>query len=194
MLGFLAICCETWRRNFHQFKVKKSIRIMKYNLTDGFPYYAELTENKDIRLLFQSNEYFDLYHSISEEKSNYRYMEGKWSLKQIIGHVTDHERIMMYRILRFSRKDSTILPGYDQDVFVNNSRFDELLWTDLVEDLQNVRATTLSFIKSLSADQLKLKGKAWKYELTIEEFLRATIGHELHHFNVICDKYLSCLS
>lgn len=167
---------------------------MRYNISDGFPFYAELTENQNLVDLFKSNTFFDFYRSISEEKSKTRYAEGKWSLKQIIGHITDHERIMTYRTLRFSRKDDTQLSGYDQDVMVNNSRFDELLWADLVEDLQNVRKASLSFIKGLSAEQLQLKGKAWKYELTVEEFLRATIGHEMHHFNVIQERYAPFLT
>ena len=166
---------------------------MRHQVSDGFPYYAELTENDDFVELFKSNTFFDFYRSISEEKSKTRYAEGKWSLKQIIGHITDHERIMTYRTLRFSRKDDTPLSGYDQDVMVNNSRFDELSWADLVEDLQNVRNATLSFIKGLSPGQLQLTGKAWKYELTVEMFLRATIGHEMHHFNVLQERYLPVL-
>lgn len=166
---------------------------MRYQVSDGFPYYAELTENNEFEELFKSNTFFDFYRSISEEKSKTRYAEGKWSLKQIIGHITDHERIMTYRALRFSRKDDTALSGYDQDVMVNNSRFDELSWADLVEDLQNVRKATLSFIKGLSPEQLQLTGKAWKYELTVEMFLRATIGHEMHHFNVLQERYLPVL-
>jgi uncharacterized damage-inducible protein DinB len=163
---------------------------MKYKVSDAFPYYVELTENQDFVKLFHSQEFFDLYQLITEENSKYRYAEGKWSLKQIIGHITDHERIMMYRALRFSRNDQTLLSGYDQDVLVNNSRFDELPWADLVADLHNVRMASLSFIKSLSPAQLQLKGQAWKYELTVEEFLRATIGHEMHHINVIRERYL----
>ena len=77
---------------------------MKYTVQDGFPYYVELTEGKDYKQLFTSTAIFDLLYSIGEEKSCYRYAENKWSIKQIVGHITDHERIMTYRALRFSRK------------------------------------------------------------------------------------------
>jgi hypothetical protein len=97
---------------------------------------------------------------------------------------------MMYRALRFSRKDTTQLPGYDQNLLVDNSRFDELSLQQLLTDFKNVRAATNSFIDSLSPSQLKLKGVAWKYELCVEEFLKATIGHEMHHINIIKEKYL----
>lgn len=73
---------------------------MKYTIQEGFPYYIELVGNTDYRKLFSSQENFNLLETISEEKSNYRYAPNKWSVKQIVGHITDHERIMTYRALR----------------------------------------------------------------------------------------------
>lgn len=163
---------------------------MQYSVSDGFPYYSELTGKADFRQLFSSPDTMALFSTISEEKSTYRYAAGKWSIKQIVGHITDHERIMMYRTLRFSRKDDTLLPGYDQDVLVNNSRFDELSFAGLVKDYENVRRATNSFIESLSEEQLQLTGRAWKYELPVEEFLRAAIGHEMHHIIILKERYL----
>ncbi|HEY8895261.1 MAG TPA: DinB family protein [Niastella sp.] len=163
---------------------------MKYSINDGFPYYIELLGDKDYNQLFTSKENLDLLRSVTEENAASRYAPGKWSIKQIIGHITDHERIMTYRALRFSRKDKTALPGYDQDTFVDNSRFDEQPVSQLITDLENVRNASISFIRSLSKEQLLLTGTAWKYELTVEEFLKATIGHELHHIEVIKQKYL----
>jgi len=164
---------------------------MTYTVQDGFPYYIELLGTKDYRALFASPENLDLLATISEEKATHRYAAGKWSIKQIVGHITDHERIMSYRALRFSRKDNTQLPGYDQDLFVDNSRFDELSFRQLLTDLSNVRAATNSFIDSLSETQLGLKGLAWKYTLTVDEFLKATIGHEMHHMNILKQRYLT---
>jgi len=163
---------------------------MKYTVQDGFPYYIELVGNSDYRQLFTSQTTFLLLAAISEEKGTYRYAPDKWSIKQIVGHITDHERIMTYRALRFSRKDTTTLPGYDQNQLVDNSRFDELSLEQLLIDFKNVRNATTSFITNLSDLQLNLKGVAWKYELSVEEFLKATIGHELHHVNIIKENYL----
>jgi hypothetical protein len=163
---------------------------MNYTVQDGFPYYIELLGSKDYRLLFSSQDNFALLNGINEEQATYRYAAEKWSMKQIVGHITDHERIMTYRALRFSRKDTTQLPGYDQNLFVDNSRFDELSFQQLVTDFKNVRTATNSFIESLSDAQLGLKGAAWKYELTVEEFLKATIGHEIHHIDILKEKYL----
>lgn len=163
---------------------------MKYILQDGFPYYIELLGSAYYRRIFSSNENLVLLENISEKQTNYRYALNKWNIKQIVGHITDHERIMTCRALRFSRKDITQLPGYDQNLFVDNSRFDELSLQQLMTDFKNVRSATNSFINSLSEMQLSLKGFAWKYELTVEEFLKATAGHEIHHINIIKEKYL----
>jgi uncharacterized damage-inducible protein DinB len=164
---------------------------MQYSVSDGFPYYIELVGDNDYRQLFQSNQNVSLLKSLTEDQAKHRYAPGKWSIKQIVGHITDHERIMIYRSLRFSRRDKTVLPGYDQEVLVNNSRFDEQTLPQLINDFENVRKASISFINSLSQEQLSFTGTAWKYELTVEEFLKATIGHELHHIKIIEAKYLA---
>jgi hypothetical protein len=165
--------------------------MMKYSVNDGFPYYIELLGNSNYQPLFLAKEAIKLLGSLTDEKASFRYAPGKWSIKQIIGHITDHERIMTYRALRFSRNDKTLLPGYDQQLFVDNSRFDEQPVSQLIHDFENVRNATISFMNSLSAEQLSLTGTAWKYELTVEEFLKATIGHEVHHLEIIKQKYLA---
>lgn len=164
---------------------------MKHTPADGFPYYIELIGDAYYRQMFLSGENFRLLENINEEQSTYRYATDKWSIKQVVGHITDHERIMMYRALRFSRKDTTALHGYDQNVLVENSRFDELPFAQLLVDFKNVRAATNSFINSLSPAQLQLRGTSWKFELTVEEYLKATIGHEMHHMKIIKERYLN---
>jgi len=163
---------------------------MTLTVADGFPYYISLVEGLDYKKLFRSNDNFRVLSSISEGQSKLRYAEGKWSIRQLVGHMTDHERIMIYRILRFSRKDNTLLSGYDQEILVKNSRFDELTMKFLLNDFRTIRQATLNLIESLSPEQMKLRGKAWKFELTVEEFLKATIGHEVHHMKVIKERYL----
>lgn len=164
---------------------------MKYNVKDGFLYYIELIEKEDYLALFSSEKTFTLLEEINEEKANYSYQLGKWSLKQLVGHITDHQRIMLYRILRFSRKDTTTLASYDENLLVNNSQFHELPYKDLLTDLRNVRKATNSFVSTLSNTQLLLKGSVWNHELTVEDFLKATIGHEQHHVKIIKERYLN---
>jgi hypothetical protein len=163
---------------------------MSLTPSDGFPYYISLVGSGDLRKLFISLENFNFLSSLTDHEVHYLYAPGKWNIKQIVGHMTDHERIMTYRALRFSRKDATQLPGYDQNLLVENSRFHDMNFKDLLEDFRNVRAATLSLMKGLSPEQMTLKGMAWKYELTVEDVLKATIGHEMHHIKVIKEKYL----
>ena len=162
---------------------------MNLTVSDGFPYYIGLVGSANAKQLLRSEENLKILSSFTEEEYNYRYAPDKWSIKQIIGHMADHERIMMYRTLRFSRNDSTLLPGYDQDLMVKNSRFHEMRGKDLIDDFKNVRQATISLMDSFSDEQLQRKGMAWKFELTVEEMLKATLGHELHHMKVLKQLY-----
>lgn len=164
---------------------------MKYTVKDGFPYYVEVAGDSAVDMLFNQTENLHFFKSLSDAQADFQYAPGKWSIKQLLGHITDHERIMTYRILRFSRKDQTPLAGYDQDVLINGSRFHELPVSLLVEDFENVRSATKSLLKSLSAEQMQLKGKAWIFEMNVEEFFKATIGHEMHHMKVIHERYVN---
>ena len=163
---------------------------MTLDISSGFPYYIWLASSADYKQLFRSQENFKMLSSLTPSQAEYRYAPGKWNIKQIVGHMTDHERIMAYRVLRFSRKDTTPLPGYDSEVFVENSRFNEMSYEDVLEDFKNVRRATISLMSSFSAEQLQLKGTAWKFSLSVAEFLKATIGHEIHHIGVIKERYL----
>lgn len=163
---------------------------MKNTVSDGFPYYIELMENTDYRSFLAAQKDLAFLETIREEKAAYRYAPEKWSIKEMIGHVTDHERIMGYRMLRFSRKDRTQLAGYDHDMFVDNSRFNVLSFQEILTDFKKVRAATVSFIDTLSEQQLHLKGAVGEFEAEIEDFIKATVGHEVHHLNVIRAKYM----
>lgn len=163
---------------------------MKFTPKDGFPYYLDFVKNIDCQSLFTSESTFTILNSISEEKALYRYNEDKWSIKQIVGHITDHERIKIFRAFLMSRNVKVELWGYDQNFLVNNSRFEELTYSQLLTDYKNVRKATISFIESLSESQLSIKGRARQYEVTLEDFLKSIIGHEIHHINIIKESYL----
>jgi uncharacterized damage-inducible protein DinB len=163
---------------------------MSLDPSSGFPYYIGLVGNDNYQSLFISSKNIEFLSGLSEQQSRHRYAEGKWSIKQIVGHMADHERIMIYRALRFSRKDSTTLSGYDQHVMTDNAPFDLLPYATILDDFKNVRKSTQSFLKTLTAEQLELKGTAWKFEISVEDVLKATIGHELHHIGIIRQRYL----
>jgi uncharacterized damage-inducible protein DinB len=162
---------------------------MKYQPKDGFPYYFNLAGRSGIEFFFKSKDTFDFLNSINEAKAEYRYSQDKWSIKQVVGHITDHERIKIFRAFLMSRKDTVELWGYDQNLLVKNSRFDELPYHQLIKDFENVRRSTISFIETLSENQLKIKGMARQDEITLKEFLISIIGHQIHHLNIIKNKY-----
>ena len=157
----------------------------------GFPYYIALAGDNDYNELLRSHLTVNLLADLSEDGSRFRYADGKWSIKEVAGHIADHERIMIYRALRFSRKDTTVLPGYDQEVLMANAPFESATIRQVLDDLRNVRQSTLSFIKLLTAEQLERKGVAWKFEISVVDILKATIGHELHHVNILKECYLA---
>jgi uncharacterized damage-inducible protein DinB len=163
---------------------------MNYAPKDGFPYYLDFVKNEDYLKSFTSETTFAFLKSISEEKSLYRYAPDKWNIKQIVGHITDHERIKIFRAFLMSRKESILLWGYNQNFLVENSRFNELTLQHLITDFTNVRKASISFVEALSESQLKIKGFAGKHEVTLEDFIKSIIGHEIHHINVIKERYI----
>ena len=163
---------------------------MKYTPEDGFPYYYELAQDADLRPLFASPSTNDFFKSIHEEKADYRYAPDKWSIKQVVGHITDHERIKMFRAFQLSRGEQIELWGYDQNLLVNNARFDEVGMDQLITDFSNVRKASLSFIEMLSETQLQISGSTRQHQVTLEEFLKSIIGHERHHVNILKERYL----
>jgi len=162
---------------------------VKYTPEAGFPYYFDFVKNMNCQSIFSSSSTITFLNSISEEKAMYRYEPAKWSIKQVLGHLIDHERIMTFRAFLMSRNESVELWGYDQLFLIENSRFDALTLKELITDFVNVRRASVSFIEGLSEKQLNIKGMARQYEVTLEEFLKSIIGHEQHHINILKERY-----
>lgn len=131
----------------------------------------------------------DLFSPISDEQGFYRYEPGKWSLKEVLGHMTDTERIMSYRMLRIARGDTTNLPGFDQDLFIDNASFDELSMKDLLNDFQAARQATFSLLKTISEEAWSRKGIANNNEISARALAYVIAGHAQHHLVVIQQKY-----
>ncbi|KRF12045.1 DinB family protein [Paenibacillus sp. Soil787] len=130
-----------------------------------------------------------LFSPITDEQGLYRYEPGKWSLKEILGHMTDTERIMSYRMLRIARGDTTNLPGFDQDVYITNASFDELSMEDLLKDFQAVRQATFSLLQTISEAAWSRKGIANNNEISARAIAYVIAGHAQHHLGVIQQKY-----
>lgn len=132
----------------------------------------------------------EFFRSMPEEKLVFRYAEGKWTVKEILGHINDCERIYAYRALRFARNDSAVLPGYEQDDYVKVQRANERGLEDLLEEFAAVRASSIALLKSFDADALDRGGVASGRRLTVRAAAYIIVGHQLHHMNIIKERYL----
>jgi uncharacterized damage-inducible protein DinB len=132
-----------------------------------------------------------LLGEISDEQASYRYAPGKWSLKQVLGHVTDNERVWAYRLLRIARGDAIVFESYDHDKFMQEASFESLTVSELIDDYSFVRRSTLSLLRGLSEAVWSQQGELYGKPLTARAAAYVIAGHELHHRSVIKQKYLS---
>lgn len=157
-----------------------------------FKIYINLIDDDDIVsvLLNQSQELQDLLKDITEEVADKSYAFGKWTLKEVIGHMIDNERLFIARALRIARGDKQRLPGYDQDSYVKNGRFFRRTIEDLAQEMLLLRVADLLFIKSFDETELAQRGIVNDYEITVNALLYVLAGHERHHINYIKENYL----
>ena len=126
----------------------------------------------------------------TEADGDLRYAPDKWSLKEVLGHINDTERIMSYRALRISRGDATPIEGFEQDDYVRNGPFAHRSLADLIEDYIAVRRATISLFRNLDEAAWTRRGVANKNEVTVRALAFIIAGHELHHRGIIEEKYL----
>ena len=128
--------------------------------------------------------------SLPEEKWDHAYAEGKWTIKEIVQHMIDAERVFAYRALRFSRKDLTPLPGFDENSFAANSRANKRSADELVEELKTLGSSSLQFFKSLDMEQLEFTGISNGNSISVNAIGFIIAGHARHHMRIIKERYL----
>jgi hypothetical protein len=141
-------------------------------------------------LSHQRSETAALLSGISEEMAGYRYGPGKWSIKQVVGHVADSERIFGYRALRFARRDHTALPGYDENAFVDDANFDTRTLLAIADEFQAVRMSTLALFRSFEDAMWIREGTASGCSFSVRALGYQIAGHELHHVQILRERYL----
>jgi hypothetical protein len=157
-----------------------------------YDHYINLVEGDDI-IKALTNQVIGIPAMISqipEDKEDYAYAPGKWTLKEVLGHVIDTERILGYRALRFARKDKTVLPGYDENNFVANANFNKRTLYDLAHEFAIVRNSNIVLFKHFDPKALDEMGNANGKEVSVRAILFMIAGHTTHHMNVIRTKYL----
>lgn len=123
------------------------------------------------------------------DKKNFAYAEGKWTLKEMLGHIIDTERILVYRMTCFSRNELQPLLGFDEDDYVTNARFHERELEDLIEEFAALRKANLYFFKSLNEMELNRKGTASNREINVKSILFIVAGHINHHVSILKERY-----
>ena len=134
--------------------------------------------------------FVNLVKDLPEEKLEFRYAEGKWTIKELIQHLIDTERILGYRALRFSRNDATEIHGFDEDWFVANSNGNERTINDLLDELTIVRKSSILLFKSFSKEMFSMSGLADGNEMTVRALSFIIPGHQIHHTAIIKERYL----
>lgn len=147
---------------------------------------VEMIEELEISL----HDFIKFVQNIPMDKFDYRYAEGKWTIKDIIQHVIDTERIFSYRALRISRNDATPLPGFEENDYVANTDANSRSIQDLLAEFSAVRYTTLFLFKSFSAEQLTRMGTASNTQISVRAIGFILIGHQKHHQRVFQERYL----
>jgi uncharacterized damage-inducible protein DinB len=133
----------------------------------------------------------ELISPLSEDKMNYRYAPGKWSLKDMIVHMSDSERIFVYRALRFSRGDETALAGFEESEYAKHARAGERDKEDILREFCLVREASISFVESLSDEALNRKGIANGFPVSVRLLVNLLYGHHKHHLNIMRERYLN---
>jgi hypothetical protein len=130
------------------------------------------------------------YAALSEDQGDHRYQPGKWSVKEVLGHVTDTERVFIYRALCFSRGEAQSLPGFEEGEYVAGARSARRTLESLVEEYAAVRTGTLSFLRGLDEDQWRRSGIANQSRFTVRAIPWVLAGHDRHHRLVVAERYL----
>ena len=128
--------------------------------------------------------------NLPEEKLIFRYDDGKWTIKELLQHIIDAERVLSYRAVRFSRNDPTDLQGFDEDWYVGNSNGNERDFKELLEEFINLRKASISLFKSFNNEMLMMLGTANGSIMSVRALGFIIAGHQMHHLKIIKEQYI----
>jgi hypothetical protein len=155
-------------------------------------YVAAVPDGDVLSLLKKQNgETVRLLARIGEKKSRHRYAPGKWSIREVIGHLIDAERVFTYRALTFARADRNALPGFDENMWASSSNADSRTLKSLLDELKAVRAATLALFSGFTPEQIARTGIASGHQVSVRGLLYVVTGHERHHTKILRDRYLA---
>ena len=166
------------------------LRSSEYHAYYG-PYIKALEDLTLLDILNQSREVLSAFvQEIPEEKFKFSYAQGKWSIAEVLVHLCDAERVFQYRALRFARNDKTELQGFDQDLYVPESRANDRSKEDILDELLAVRSSSIRLFSSFNDNELLRLGSANGAEMSVRALGFVICGHQAHHFKIIRERYL----
>lgn len=152
--------------------------------------YISLVDQDVMRILKkQATDFPDFLKGLSK-KGDYAYAPGKWTIKQMVGHIIDSERVFSYRLTCFARGEIHGLPGFDENEYVDNAQFQDRTLSSLAEEFNLLRSANLFLFKSLTEKELSRSGIASERQITVRALLFVIAGHLMHHTQIIKDRYL----
>ena len=171
----------------------KSNQLPINEYADFYKSYIEALDNVELieELEICLHEFIKFVRNIPMDKFDYQYQDGKWTIKEIIQHLIDSERVFGYRALRISRNDKTPLPGFDENSYVDNSNGKDRSLQSLLTEMAVVRQSTLSLFNSFSQEQLSNIGIASNKEVSVRAIGFIIIGHQKHHQKIFSERYLT---
>jgi len=171
------------------------MNVLTLNVNEYVSYqriYLDLVPNKPLIDTLEDalQEFVAFFNGIDAEKLNYSYQEGKWTIKELMLHVVDTERIFQYRALRFARADKTDLPGFSENDFVSNSNANDRSLISLLDEFVVLRKSTISLFETFSEDTLLKIGISGGNTMSVRAAGYLIIGHQKHHVNIVKQRYL----
>ena len=153
--------------------------------------YINQVPSGDIRAILENQlpETLSLFNGISEERSHHRYAPDKWTIREVLGHINDTERLFVFRAFWFARGFATPLPSFDQNVAVAHAAADGRAWSSLVDEFRDIRAASLAFYRSLPEEAWMRRGIASDNPFTVRALAFITAGHVAHHLRLLRERY-----
>ena len=153
-------------------------------------YLAAVASEQDaITVLERQQRSIDKLRALTDEQAGHRYAPGKWTVREIIGHLSDSERIVSYRLLCIARGETATLPGFDEQRYAANSNADRRSLSELVDELAILRTATLALVRSLDDAVLMQRGTVNDWTLSVRALAFIIAGHFQHHVNVLRERY-----
>lgn len=168
---------------------------MKRPQADEYPgfykkYIDTVSDNVIAELEHQANSFLSFLKGITSDKATYAYAEGKWTIKELVGHVIDTERIMAYRLLTIGRNDKTALPGFEENDYVKNAHFADRTLESLAEEFAALRKVNMYLVKSFNEEEVNRRGTANGSPISVLALIYILAGHLNHHRKIIEERYL----